>query len=239
MRHLAIILLALTLFLTGTVAADTGEFEQLIKKKGPAAREVLEKPTLYRVAKIDGLPCTADGFEFLLDRPRLSVALARKLDPGLDEYRIEVRPDGSYHLDDGGPLAGDMEIISRQPGKRVYYLSGGWKFIWGIRFNGRMVLVPEYHENKTGAGKGVCRSVNATARGYMKIDSSLVGTVARLMAKLFPGKVDARIARFSGSVRKVAIAISEDPVKVYRVLRETKGVPPEEVEEYRKVFIRK
>jgi hypothetical protein len=212
--------------------AEPGEFAPLVEKKGPAAREVVDSPTLYRVADMQGLPCSKAAFEFLLDRPRLSMALARQLDPDIEEYNIEVRPDGSYHVDDRGRLVGDMELISRQDGGRVYYIAGYWRLL-GIRFNGRMVLAPEYSQV---AGMPA-PSVNARARGYMKVDSTVAGVIAKVVAKIFPGKVDNRMERFAGAVRKVAEAINADPEGVYKRLLKIKEAPPGEVEEYRLMFL--
>ncbi len=213
-----------------------GEFDRLVERKGHEVLEVIEEPTLYRVAEMEGLPCGADTFSFLLDRPRISMALARALDPTLDEYEIEPRPDGGWHVDDSGRLVGDMELIEAAPGRRVYYISGHWRFVFGITFKGRMVLVPEYEEATS--GDGLDRVVNARARGYMKIDNTLAGFMAKLVAFIFPGKVDARIGRFAGSVRKVAEAVRDDPAGMYEKLLETGKVPPGEASEYRAMFLK-
>jgi len=231
MAALSAIMLAAALAAIGVAA--TGEFEALAVKEGPAALEVVDYPTLYRVAEMQALPCSASEFEFLLDRPRVSMTLARALDPELDEYEIQMKPDGSCHVDDNGRLVGDMELVDSGPGRRVYYITGHWKFVLGITFEGRMVLVPEYEERMV---DGVSE-VNARARGYMKIDNALIGFMARVVAFVFPGKVDARIKRFAGSVRKVAEAIRKDPEEMYAKLMETGKVPPEEALEYRAMFM--
>jgi len=231
MRIIAVLLLSAA----GLALAETGEFGPLIDKKGPAVREILDRPTLYREAKMPGLPCGSGDFGFLLDRPRLSMAIARLMDPGLDEYRIESRPDGSVHVDDQGRLVGDMEVVLRQEGKRVYYISGYWKFLLGVKFTGRMVLVPEYAD-RPGAGG---RITDATARGYMKVDNALAGFVARAVVYIFPAKVDARMERFADAVRKATQAVHDDPAGVYRSLVINRNVPPEEAEEFRERFVGK
>jgi len=229
---------AFAVFIVLAVAAcmaedGQGEFKALVLKKGPDALEVVRDPTLYRVAELDGLPCSAADFEFLLDRPRTSMVLARVLDPGLDEYEIKARPDGGRHVDDRGRLVGDMELVEASPGRRVYYISGAWRFIFGITFRGRMVLVPEYEEH-TLDGEMV---VDSRVRGYMKIDNALIGFMAKVVAYVFPGKVDARIRRFSGAVRRVAEAVHDDPAGMYTRLIASGKVPPEETGEYRARFL--
>ena len=136
---------ALFLMAAGAVSAYTHdpEFDVLIAKKGAAARELFENPTLYREAQLRGMPCSPDDFQFLLDRPRTSVALAGKMHKSLDKYYISIVRPGMYHIDGGKELVGDMELVSDRPGKRLYYVTGYWKLIPGIRLNGRLAIVVE------------------------------------------------------------------------------------------------
>ena len=221
-----LLVFALLVFASSAVA-DAGEFDTLIKKV-PAAADVVRKPTLFRSVDLNGLPVSKRQFEFLLDHPRLSTVLARMSDPQLDAYKVEVRPDGSSHVNDPKGLAGDMELVSESDGKRIYYINGHWDFPLGIRFNGRMVLVAYYNE----AGG----HVDSRTLGYMRVDNALVGLVAKLVAYIFPGKVDARIARFSGAVRKVAVEVHDDPDGVYKRLAASGEVPAGDLEAYRSSF---
>ena len=217
----------------GLAFAGLGEFDTLIAKKGPKVKEVLYKPTLYRVAELPGLPVGRDAYEFLLDRPNLSLALARLVDGRMDKYKVEVRPDGSARVHDRDVLVGDMDVVSRTPSQRIYYISGYWDFMLGIRFNGRMVLVSDYTERPGSGG----RQVDSRTRGYIRVDNALVGIIARMIVYIFPGKVDARIARFAGAVRKVAEAVHGDPAGVYRKLAAAGEVPQSDLREYREFFL--
>ena len=40
--------------------AQDPEFDVLIQRKGAAARELFENPTLYREARLNGMPCSSD-----------------------------------------------------------------------------------------------------------------------------------------------------------------------------------
>ncbi len=66
-------ILAISIFLMVILAvpvfAASGEFDALIRKKGPSASEVVTKPTLFRAVELPGLPVTKGQFEFLLDHP--------------------------------------------------------------------------------------------------------------------------------------------------------------------------
>ena len=207
------------------------DFEALVREKGEAARTLILHPTLDRVAKIDGLPCTASDFEFLLDRPRASVALAGRLHKSLDRYDIQVTGPGLYHIDDQKELVGDMEVISMGHGKRLYYLTGYWKLVLGVKLRGSMALVVEYADRAPGQ-----KMTDAKARGYMLVDSSVAGAALKLLVNLFPKKVDARINRFATSVVKVVEGLHDDPSGTLTRLEKSPRVPAEEVREFRERF---
>jgi len=215
-------------------SAIPDEFARLVEVKGPGVFSILEEPTLFRVTELDGLPCSSEVFEFLIDRPRLAMVLGRALDPAMDAYEIRETGDGSYRVDDGGKLVGVVELVEDGRGRRIYYISGFWKFSLGLALEGRMVLVPEYEESGDREGG---RSVNTTTRGYMKVDNPLVGLLAKMVAHLFPGKVDGRINRFADSVKKVAEAMRDDPVGLYRLLLASDQVTAAEADEFREMAL--
>ena len=217
----------------GYLYAGDPEFDILAQKKGAAARELLDKPTLYRKAELKGMPCSSEDFDFLLDRPRTSVALAGKLHKSLDKYAITMTKPGTYHIDDKGNLVGDMDIVISEPGKRMYYIAGFWKLLPGIKLQGRMALVVEYSE-RDAAGS---RSLDCKARGYMMVDNSVAGAAFKLFAYMFPKKVDKRIDRFSTAVRKVVEAINEDPAEACVRLEQAQYVPKEELHEFKARFL--
>lgn len=217
-----------TIALSGTPDPDFGA---LIAKEGAKTTELFNNPTLYREADLKALPSTASDFEFLLDRPCTSVALAGKMHKSLDKYVItETRP-GIYHINDTKQLVGDMTLINSRPGRRLYYIDGYWKIIMGVILRGRIAVLVEYHE--TGGGK-----LDAKAKGYMMVDNSVAGTALKLLVNLFPAKVDARIARFATAVRKVVEGVHYDPAGTLKRLENAKNVPPAEAREFRDRFIK-
>ena len=217
----------------GYAGVRDADFDALIQKKGEPAKELVEDPTIYREAELNDMPCSADDFEFLLDRPLSSVALAGKMHKSLDKYTVKVVRPGVWHIDDQGKLVGDMELVSRRPGKRIYYFGGYWKIVAGVKLRGRMALVVVYKE---GEGKDG-RELDAKARGYMLVDNSVAGAAFRLAAYLFPGKVDARIKRFATAVKKVVEGLRHDPEAACRRLEKAQLVPPGEAAEFRTRFL--
>ncbi|MGC2423535.1 MAG: hypothetical protein WA666_04190 [Nitrospirota bacterium] len=226
----AVVLVVLlpTLTFSGTTDPDFGA---LTAKEGAKAKELFNDPTLYREADLKALPTTAPDFEFLLDRPRTSVALAGKMHKSLDKYEITKTGPEVYHIDDTKQLVGDMTLINSRPGRRLYYIDGYWKIIMGVILKGRIALLVEYRE--TGYGK-----LDAKAKGYMMVDNSAAGVALKLLVKLFPAKVDARITRFATAVQKVVEGVHYDPAGTLKRLENAKNVPPAEAREFRDRFIK-
>jgi hypothetical protein len=218
-----------------TYALDP-EFNTLVEKKGAPALELLEKPTLSREVKLDALPCSTEDFEFLLDRPRTSVALAGQIHKSLDKYELTLTKSGIYHIDDKqGHLVGDLELVLNQPGRRVYYITGYWKLMPGIRINGRLALDMECKEPPEAKGK----ALDVKTHGYIAVDSSVAGAAFKTVAFLFPGRVDARINRFGTAVRKVTEAIRDNPEAALKRIERSPNVPDDEAAEFRKRFLKK
>jgi hypothetical protein len=226
------IILLLTLSACWSYAREA-DLDELARAKGPAAISLLDKPTLYRETELTALPCSAGDFDFLLDRPRSSIALAGKLHKSLDKYTLEVKRPGLYHIDDGSRLVGDMELALARPGKRVYYVSGYWKIVLGVKLQGRMALFVQY----TDRGRAKDRALDVKVRGFMLVDNSVAGAAFKALAFLFPKKVDARIERFATAVRKVVYTVHDNPGEAMKRLEEVPLVPPGEVREFRERFL--
>ena len=206
----------------------------LLEKKSPAAKEVITKPTFTRVSEIPRLPVSLRQYEFLTDHPRLSMVLARIYDPSLDSYLMEVRPDGLIHVVDPAGLAGDMELIRSDRGERVYFVTGHFDFL-KMRFKGHMVMIMSYAEQPGDTGV----SVDSKTTSYIRINSSLAGFFARIVAFLFPKKVDDRIGRFTHAIRKVSFAVHEDPSEAYGRLVASGKIGQGELKEFAGMFLKK
>ena len=205
----------------------------LLENKGPRAKEVITKPTISRVSKQPRLPVSMRQYEFLIDQPRLSMSLAHIYDPSLDLYKIEVRPDGTIHVDDPAGLAGDMELINSIPGRRVYFISGHFDF-FRMRFNGHMVMQIAYSGHLSEAP-----ATDSTTTCYIRVNNAFAGFFAKLMAFLFPKKVDDRIGRFSNAVKRVSIAVHDDPSGAYQKLAASGEAGPGELKEFAGMFLKR
>lgn len=226
-------ILVVLVFMQSSIYAAV-DISGLLDKRGPKAKEVLTKPTITRVSELANMPVSSRQYEFFVDHPRLSVVLARIYDPSLDLYKLSMRCDGLIHAEDPAGLAGDIEVISSSPGRRVYFISGYYDLL-KIRFHGHVLMVTEYSEKK--AGERVY--VDTKVTNYIKVDSAVAGVFARIINLLFPKKVDGRIGRFTNAVRTVAYAVHNDPDGAYNKLAASGEVDQTELKEYAAMFVRK
>ncbi len=231
-RFFAITALLFAVLRAASAMPAAEDISGLLEKRGPAAKEIVTEPTIFRESEFPHLPVSLKQFEFLLDHPRLSMVLARIYDPSLDSYKVEVRPDGLIHVDDPPGLAGDAEIVDSGPGRRIYLISGYFDILM-IRFNGRMVLVTVY-SGQPGGSEG---SVNSTTAAYIKVNSAIAGVFARLVTFLFPKKVDERIGRFVHAVKTAAFAVNKDPADAFRRLTASGKVGSEELKGFAGMFL--
>jgi hypothetical protein len=213
---------------------NASDISGVLEKKVSGTKEIIARPTITRLSELPRLPVSLRQYEFLMDHPRLSMALAREYDPSLDLYKVVVRSDGLIHVDDPAGLAGNMELVHSITGRRVYFVSGYFDIL-KMRFNGHMVMNISYGERLNGS----TASVDSTTTCYIKVNSAFVGFFAKLMALLFPKKVDERIGRFANAVRKVAIALHDDPAGAYGKLAISGEVGPRELKEFAGIFLSK
>jgi len=226
--------LSFALIILSVPIPGAGDFLSLLERKDPRTKDVITKPTLTRVLELPRLPVNSRQYEFLLDHPHLSMVLAHIYDSSLDLYKVKVRPDGLFHIDDAAGLAGDMEIVNSIPGRRAYFIYGHFDIL-KIRFHGHVVLLISYAERPDEA----VSSVDSAAISYVKVNSAFVGFFAKIVAFLFPRKVDERIGRFATAVRKVSIAVHDDPERAYAKLEASAEVSPQELNEFAGIFLRR
>jgi hypothetical protein len=230
-RYFMIIALGLALVCIPTGVFSTEDISSLLETKGPAAKDIVTKPSIFRESKLPHLPISPKQIEFLIDNPHVALVLAHLYAPFLDNYSVKVRPDHAVHIEDPGTLAGDADLIDARPGRRVYLIAGYYDILM-MRFNGDIVLITVYSEQRENAAV----SVDATATAYIKINSGFAGAFARLADFLFPKKVDERIERFVHAAESIAIAVHKDPEGAKKKLKDSGEVSAEELEEFGRTF---
>jgi hypothetical protein len=223
------LVLEMVSFPTGIFGAE--DIARILEAKGPAAKEIIAEPSIVRESKLPNLPIDQRQIEYLIDNPHVALALAHHFAPFLDNYRVEVRTDHVFHIDEPGILAGDAELIDARPGRRVYLIAG-WYDVFNIRFRGDVVLVTLYSEHLGSAAV----SEDANTIAYFKIRSGFAGAFARMADYLFPKKVDERIERLLRAAENIAVAVRKDPATAYGKLKASGEVSAGELEEFCRTF---
>jgi hypothetical protein len=230
-RYFQIATLGLAMVCIPACVFGAEDISGLLETKRPAAKTIITELSIFREAKLPRLPSSPKQIEFLIDNPHVALVLARLYAPFLDNYSVKVRPDHAVHIEDPGTLAGDAELIDARPGRRVYLIAGYYDIL-NMRFNGDIVLVTVYSEQKESGAV----SVDATVIAYIKINSAFGGALARLADFLFPGKVDERLERLVHAAKNIAAAVHEDPAGVKKKLKASGEISAEELEEFGRIF---
>jgi hypothetical protein len=221
--------LALACIPAGVFGAE--DIACILEKKGPEVEGLITNPSIFRESKLPHLPISQKQIEFLINNPHVALALAHLYSPFLDNYIVKVISDHKIHIDDPGILAGDAELIDACPGKRVYLIAGYFD-IFSMRFNGHMLLVTGYSEQR----QNTAVSVDATTTAYIKIDSTFARAFAWLVDVLFPKKVDEKIDRLLRAAETIAVAVHKDPKGAYRKLSASGELSAAELREFSQTF---
>ena len=224
-----IMIIMLGLALTAAAAGAFGTKD--IPGLQARAKEIIAKPSIFREAMLPRLPITSEQTEFLIDNPRVALALAHLYAPFLDKYQIELRPDHVVRIFQPGQLSGDALLIEARPGRRVYFITGYFD-VSSIRFNGQMALATLYSEQR----ENNAISVDATTSASIRLTSSFAALFARLADLLFPKKVDERIDRFLRAAKCIAVEVHKDPGGAYEKLKKAGEVSVEELKEFGRIF---
>jgi hypothetical protein len=91
----------------------------------------------------------------------------------------------------------------------------------------------------SGSPGGSPVSADLTTTCYIRVNSILTRFFTKIMAFLFPKKVDERIGRFANAVKRVAIAVHDDPAGAYGKLAASGKASPSELKEFAGMFLRR
>lgn len=202
--------------------------------KDRAAREIIEQATLSHAIPRLRLSGNRRAYEFLLNHPSLAVRLARHLYPPMQQYTVTPVAEGQYHVEALGALRGTAHLILAEPGRRAYRVEGDFHSLANLlRFSGRMVATFGYREvrerNKA--------SMESDLYVYLRVDSRLLGLMAKLLTPLIIRLIDRRVEMLVEGGRIVLARVTESPKSLYREMTQWKDLRPEDLELFRKTFL--
>lgn len=192
-------------------------------------REIRDRPLLAHTVSGLRVKSSLPLYEFLLSRPDITAALAR----ALGAARYQVSPDGEngYRGADGKGAKGHFVLVERGEGRRVYFVQGTYDKPLLPTIAGRLVLVVEYRTNGP-EDPGVENRV----QGFVRIDTPIVGTLAKLARPLVRRAMDRKVQHLFEKVARLLDAASADPSEALRRLAEDGPRAPQDLETLRQLL---
>jgi hypothetical protein len=191
-------------------------------------REVRERPLLAHTVTGLRVNSTLPLYEFLLARPDITAALARAV--GAAGYMVSPDGENGYRGEDGKGAKGYFVLVEQGEGRRVYFAQGTYDKPLLPTIAGRMVLVLEYRSN------GAAAPLETRLEGFVRIDTPIVGTLAKLARPLVRRAIDKKVRRLFDKVAHLLDAASADPSEALRRLSEEGSRSPEDVEALRQLL---
>ncbi|MCI0370114.1 MAG: hypothetical protein L0214_01725 [candidate division NC10 bacterium] len=192
-------------------------------------REIRERPLLaHTVSGLQvnsGLPL----YEFLLSRPDITAALARAV--GAAGYRVSPDGEDGYRGEDGKGAKGHFMLVERGEGRRVYFARGTYDKPLLPTIAGRIVLVLEYKTNGPADPR-----VENRVQGFVRIDTPIVGTLARIGRPLVKRAMDKKVRHLFDKIARLLDASSADPSEALRRLAEDGPRSPQDLETLRQLL---
>ncbi|MEI6083339.1 MAG: hypothetical protein WCS70_03460 [Verrucomicrobiota bacterium] len=142
-------------------------------------RPVLERPTFHRDYATRRFLGRQEHFEYLLDHMDACSALSEHA--GLINYRAVAQPDGRLYAENTEKAAGFLALVGCAPNERVYYMEGTQRGLFTAKGCG--VIVVKYSQVTPD-------EMEFSGRLYVRIENSVVATLARVFFIFAKGAVD-------------------------------------------------
>lgn len=148
-------------------------------------------------------------FRFLLDHPDFAASVARALQVG--EYRV-TRQDEGYWGDDNRGASGMIRILYADEERRLYHLEGRYERGVLPAIEGQLLVLLEFRHGEDERGASV---VQSSLTGHLRLDTPLVGMVARVIGalsrSLVERAVEKKVRRFFSTVARVSRWAHDEP----------------------------
>lgn len=198
-----------------------------------AARRVFERTTGSRAVEPTRFPGRREHQDFFLDRLPLAAVLGRRLDPGVEHYRIAEKGPGVWAIEEGEALRGQTRLLARAPGRRVYIAEGEFRSLAHLlRFQGAMVITLRYREEQEGAESFLVNEPHV----YVRIENLLLHGLAKLLSPIIHGIIERRVARLAAAAGAVSTRIVRDPAGLYREMQDWPEVTERDRTDFRGHF---
>ncbi len=183
---------------------------------------LLDDYTLKRSLSIEHPILNRQLHQFLLDRPDIGAAISRGL--AIGNYTItQVGPD-HFHGRDPDGVEGDMEILYRDGGHRVYYAEGTVEGALAT-LRGKTVILQVFQYRTVDAQEWVESQLTI----YAKIENPVLAFFIKIFQPFIGRLVDPKLSKAQGVVRQVSELMVQDPHECYRRIAESEQLTLEDL----------
>jgi hypothetical protein len=203
---------------SAVTAEDRKRLEEVVKQSFASTQQ-----------SADAYPVRPEIFEYLLDHPEFASHVTRALKAA--RYRI-WQEQGSLWLDDGWGVRGTFWTVYAKPGLRLMMAQGAYQSALPD-IKGRAVVALAYGFLSGPTGRP---QVATTVTSFVEIDSGVMRVIGKMGGPLVQRKADREARTLLKVFAKVMRLIEENPGDVYARLKARPDVPPQELEEFRKLL---
>jgi hypothetical protein len=185
--------------------------------------EKMDRPTLCRLAGVVNdytthrilpafqTPIQKSVYDFILDHPVLATTLARHLE--VASYRVARAGPNAFQGDDGRGSEGLIELLYRDPTRRVYHMRGSHRGKVLPVITGEAIILLDYRASTSGDGR---ESVETRITTYSRLDNPVLATIVRALQPLLRSVVNDKVADGFLAAHKLGELMAMEPERVYR-----------------------
>lgn len=204
--------------------------EVLDERAKQKVETLLNDHTLKRSLSLEHPILNRPLHQFLLDRPDVGAAISRSLAIGNCTI-TRVGPD-LFHGHDPDGVEGDMEILYRDEGHRVYFAEGIAEGAL-ITLRGKTVIFQESQYGRADHGQ---EWVKSQLTIYAKIENPILAFFIKIFEPLVGKLVDPKISKAQGVVRQVSELMVQDPQESYGRIAKSGELSTEDLMTLRKLM---
>ena len=214
-------------------------FKAIPLKDRDKIQKIIKKENVFLKWRDEKIETNTTIFNYLINRPVLTSTILTEL--GIAGYQIlpPLHPPlnkggterGDFQYDDGHGLTGDLKIVYKRDGEKIY--QGNYIYTTGVgvpvRLSGEWVLILKYEE------KDELLEIDIDL--YLTTGDEGVGRIAKDLPFILKSIMTEKVNSYIESVREISEMIQSDPNDVYDRLKESGEIKEKDLKEFKKTIL--
>ncbi|MFQ5930611.1 MAG: hypothetical protein ACE5MK_13025, partial [Acidobacteriota bacterium] len=199
-----------------TVASESSfPLEALDDRAREKVEALRNDHTLERSPRLEYRIMNPALHQFLLDRPDVGAAISRTL--GIGDYTMTRTGKDTFHGIDPDGIEGNMEILYRGAGHRVFFAEGIAEGAL-VTVRGKVVIFQQFEYRTTNHDQ---EWVKSELTLYAKLENPFLAFLLKIFSPFVGKLVDPKISKAQGVVRQVNERMLQDPHGTYARIAES------------------